>query len=61
MKKNQIKNKTKTLKPLEPTIINALAISGILANTAGLFVAASFNRGNVLPTATCLAFHNLDL
>lgn len=61
MKKNQFKNKPKTLKPLEPIIINILAIAGILANTAGLFVAASFpsNRGNVLPTAICLAFQLL--
>lgn len=54
-----MKNKPlKPLKPLEPTIINILAIAGILSNTAGLFVASSFpnNRGNVLPTAICLAF-----
>lgn len=58
MKNKVFKNKNKPLKPLEPIIINILAIAGILANTAGLFVAASFpsNRGNVLPTAICLGF-----
>ena len=56
--KNKLLKLLKPLKPLEPTIINILAIAGILSNTAGLFVASSFpsNRGNVLPTAICLAF-----
>lgn len=58
MKNKTFKNKNKSLKPLEPMIINILAIAGILSNIAGLFVAASFpsNRRNILPTAICLVF-----
>lgn len=55
MKKKQFKNKP--LKPLEPIIINILAIAGILSNLAGLFVAILFkNTNNIMPTAICLVF-----
>lgn len=61
MEKKQPKSSSISIivkQPLEPVIINLLAIAGILSNVAGLFVAMSFpdNYKNILPTAVCLTF-----
>ena len=59
MKNKTFKSENKSLKLLKPTIINILAIAGILANAAGLFVAILFSKNhqsNILLTAICLGF-----
>lgn len=56
--KNKRISKSSEIKPIEPVIINILAIAGILSNTAGLILSMVFasNHGNTLPTALCLCF-----
>lgn len=55
--KKRFKNNN-TLKPIEPVIVNILAVAGIVSNTVGLILAHTFasNHGNALPTAICLGF-----
>lgn len=55
--KNKFKNNN-TLKPIEPVVINILAIIGIFSNTVGLILSIVFSKEHksVLPTAICLGF-----